>query len=84
MAMPPHSVPLVTDAVVEPIYVNARQYHGILRRRQSRAKAESENKANKIRKVFPKHYTCLSHSFSSYLSNGVKLLCHLFKIVVED
>ncbi|KAG8046707.1 hypothetical protein GUJ93_ZPchr0008g12770 [Zizania palustris] len=52
LAMPPHSVCLATDAVLEPIYVNARQYHGILRRRQSRAKAESENKSNKTRKPY--------------------------------
>ncbi|KAG2712816.1 hypothetical protein I3843_04G135000 [Carya illinoinensis] len=49
----PARVPLPLDFSDDgPIYVNPKQYHGILRRRQSRAKLEAKKKVVKTRKPY--------------------------------
>ncbi|KAJ1656636.1 Transcriptional activator [Dispira simplex] len=50
---PTHTQPLGTaQGADRPMYVNARQYHRILRRRAARAKQLADNKISRIRKKY--------------------------------
>ena len=49
-----YRMPIPNEIVEEePLYVNAKQYHRILKRRQARARMEAQNKIARARKVSP-------------------------------